>query len=525
MALPKHLLALLEPGAYPHPVAPIKLIETPTSWVLLTGSLAYKLKRPIHYPFLDQRTLERRSGLCREELRLNRRFAPQLYLQTDPISIHAGSARMGDPTAPLEYAVRMVQFDSAAGLDRLLEAAAVAPPQLHQFGVDLAAIHARLPVAGPAQRLGQADTVPQRVRANFDECRDYARPLGRAAEIEALREPLERALAAVSELLPARHSAGQVRECHGDLHARNVVRWSGKLQAFDCLEFEPGLRWIDVAAEISFLLMDLQVRQAAPHAQAFLAGYLAATGDYQACRLTGLYRLHFALVRAKIAALEAAGAGGDAAALARYCSYRNAAQELGRPNRPALIVMYGTSGSGKSWLAAQIAPRIGALHIRSDVERKRLAGPGAADLYTPAWTQRTYARVVACAREALAGGYRVIADASFLRLEHRAAVYGMARALQVPVLLVHCHAPAALQTERLEQRRARGTDASDADLAVLSWQQSIAVPPTAAEGVPILDADTSGAHVVERILAGMPDDQLTVNPGKPAAAMASHFWR
>ena len=280
MGLPNHLLALLEPGAYPHPVSTIALIETPTSWVLLTGALAYKLKRPIHYPFVDQRSLEHRRALCEAELRLNRRFAPQLYLQTDPISIREGRARVGDATSPVEYAVRMVQFDSAAGLDRLLESGAVAPAHLHRFGEDLAAIHARLPVADAEQEFGKAPAVanwcaPTSMNAWPTHSAWGAPPASRGCASRWSVSSGTSARTCSCATTPGT-CASAMATCTRATSCSGPTGWWPSTAS----NSEAALRWMDVAAEISFLLMDLQVRQAPAHAQAFLAGYLAATGDY-----------------------------------------------------------------------------------------------------------------------------------------------------------------------------------------------------------------------------------------------------
>ncbi|HTY93256.1 MAG TPA: AAA family ATPase [Steroidobacteraceae bacterium] len=511
MGLPQHLCALLAPEAYSHQVVAVRLIETPTSWVLLTGAFAYKIKRPVQYPFVDQRSLEHRRELCEEELRLNRRFAPELYLQVDPITMRSGHARMGGEGEAAEYAVRMLQFDVEAGLDRLLASGDVTPAQLRRFGEELAALHSRLPVAGPGQASGRPDTVREQLRANFEQCLGYAARLGRATDIEALREPLECAIVAAGAYLEERFTAGHVRECHGDLHARNIVRYGGRLLAFDCIEFEPALRWIDVADDLSFLLMDLQVRQARRHAQALLGGYLDTSGDFRVCRLGRMYGAHRALVRAKVAAIEASGSVTAVVrdeALAQFQAYQLAARQLLAPARALLVLMHGTSGSGKTWLAGQLAAEIGAVHIRSDVERRRLGDRAPRDraasgllegLYTKEWTQRVYEHLGRCATEALAGGYSVILDATFLRREERASLITMAATLKVPLRLVHCHAPMQVQRTRIERRRAGGLDASEADLRVLAWQQEHLQAPAADEGITILDADTTEVDVVERI--------------------------
>lgn len=504
-AFPERLKALLGPGAYPHPVERVELIETHVSWVLLTGELAYKIKRPVRYPFVDQSVLERRTFLCQEEVRLNRRFAPQLYLGLSTIREVDGQARL-DPARGevIEWAVRMRQFRREEELDRLLLAGRIEPEALEAFGRDLAMIHAGLPVAAA----GEAPDACGLLLENLAECTQAARLLGRADDVAALKDPLQARLAALAPVMSGRLAAGRVRECHGDLHSRNIVRQGTHLVAFDCLEFAPALRLIDVADEMAFLLMDLDAQSCPLHAQAFLGGYLAHSGDYQACRVLDLYKAHRALVRAKVAALSAAGAPAEKSTdwqrqLERYVA---CARQALKPRRPRLILMSGLSGSGKTWVARRLAPMLGAVHLRSDLERKRLAGlperacSGSrleADLYSREASTRVYERLARCAGDVLAGGYTVIVDATFQRREQRAAFRSIAA--EHPALIIHCHAPPDVLEQRILKRRAAGTDASEADLAVLHWQQAQVEPTGPDEGFAVMDVATTGDRAIDEL--------------------------
>jgi uncharacterized protein len=301
--------------------------------------------------------------------------------------------------------------------------------------------------------------------------------MGTQAEVLSLREPFAALLQAADSWLEMRRQAGRVRECHGDVHARNVFRYAGRLLAFDCIEFEPAFRWIDVAADVAFLAMDLEARRCPLHAQAFIAGYLTRSGDFLACRLLRLYGVHHALVRAKVTALEAAGAPGTDAretAIAQHRKYLDCARQL-LPRAQPMLLMHGLSGSGKTWLAQRLAPLPGAVLVRSDVERKRLAGleqPGglrsgiAQALYSPEQTARVYTHLAQCAADALAGGYTVIVDATF---------------------------------NRRAERRQAAIATSEADMAVLAWQEANGEPLTADEGIEIIDVDTTGAAIVPEV--------------------------
>ena len=500
-SFPDHLHALLYPRAYPHPVRAVDLIETHISWVLLTGRFAYKIKRPVQYPFIDLRRAAQRRQLCHEEVRLNRRFAPELYLGVRAIRRRQGEARIGGSGRIIEHAVGMRQFPRAQELDVLLAARGIEPAELEAFGGDLAGIHERLPVAHARQKWGRAAVQAAGIRHNAAEYVRAAQALGDTADLRALTASLEAWTAAALPLLERRFAAGRVRECHGDLHAGNIVRCGAKLLPFDCLEFDPALRWIDVADEVSFLLADLDARDRPLHAQAFLGGYLTASGDYQACLLAPVFRAHRALVRAKVMALTALASGTAAVArqTARHCHerYVECAQRALAPQRPTLLLMCGLSGSGKTWLARRLAPALGAVHLRSDIERKRLAGLAplarsrsavARGLYAREVTAAVYARLAGCATDALAGGYTTIVDATFAAPGDRARFRALAAQLGLGLQIVYCHAPRRVLESRIRQRGHRADDPSEADLEVLHWQELHFTPPAGDEARVILDA-------------------------------------
>lgn len=490
--LPQHLHGLLAPAAYPHPVESVELVQTHISWVLLTGRYAYKIKRPVCYEFLDLRSAERRAFLCREELRLNRRFAPDLYLDVCDITLEDGEARIGGVGAIVERAVRMLQFERADELDRLLATGRIEPAALEEFGRSLADIHARLPVAPPDSHWGRPDRVQSIVLDNLEQCQRASTMLDSASRLDALRRAVSDCLGQLAPWLEQRRAAGHVRECHGDLHARNVVFRDGRLLAFDCLEFSDAFRWIDVAEEVAFLVADVEARGCRDHAHGFLSGWLAGSGDFAACRVQKLYRAHRALVRAKVAALGQAGR--------EFESYLSVAEEALSPGKPFLALLSGYSGSGKTWLAKRLAPRLRAIHLRSDVERKRLVGlpetartasPIRQGLYAPEMSVRLYEHLADCAADIASGGYPVIVDAAFGRREERARFRELGDRLRVPLRLLHCRASPDILRERILQRHAIGSDASEADLDVLHWQQQCHEPVATEEGFATLEIDTS----------------------------------
>jgi uncharacterized protein len=496
-SLPEELSGLLDAGAYPHPVQRVELVETHISWVLLTGEYAYKIKRPVRYAFLDMRDAGRRLELCHEELRLNRRFAAQLYLDVCPIVRRDGRARMGGQGELIGHAVRMRQFPREQELDRLLASGHIEPGELRAFGTALATIHESLPRATAASPWGSVAAVRSAITSNAAQAMDLEARRAGPRRIAALQPALLSRLDGLASWMGERLAAGQVRECHGDLHTGNVVRWDGALHAFDCLEFEPALRWMDVAQEIAFLLADLDARAATAHAHAFVSGYLARSGDYCACPGLALYQAHCALVRAKVMALSA---DDRAAGPIGFTQFVDAAERALAPRHPVLVVMMGLSGSGKSWLAARLAPLLGAIHLQSDIERRRLAGlqPGQrsgsalqSGLYAPQATDDVYVHLARSAGRLLRAGWSVIVDATFATRDRRAMLRRLGLELGVPPHVIACQAPLELLRQRIAQRARQASDASEADTAVLDWQMQRAEPLRSDEGLPVLEVDTA----------------------------------
>lgn len=496
MSLPETLAGLLDPGAFPHASEPPTVVETHISWVLLTGSFAYKLKKPVRFDFVDFSTLERREHFCREELRCNRAFAPELYLDVVPVTRDdRGRARIQGGGDVVDWAVKMRQFASDQQLEALLEQDALDVEALRTFGNALAAVHQ----AAPARRCS-ATELDARV---LSPVRDNFRVLASLPELERLRERLsalrahsERDAETLRRWLVGRLEEGRIRECHGDLHFGNLVLLDGAVTAFDCLEFDPALRWIDPVSDVAFLFMDCLVRGRYDLGYAFLDGYLDVAGDYPGVRLLSFYADYRAMVRAKVTALREAQLGAEGPGE----SASNAAQKWpvcatylawceARHARPPgrLVLMFGLSGSGKSHLAARLAPTLPAVRLRSDVARKALAGldtraPAAArvgeGLYREDVTAAVYDHLADVAGHLLASGEHVIVDATFLDAERRSRFAALAEALGSRATVMWCDAPVDVLQQRIEARAAAGGEASDADLAVLEAQRRRFRPPT-----------------------------------------------
>lgn len=513
---PAMIEGLLQPDAYPHPVAtPIRLAETHISWVILTGEFAYKVKKPLLLNFLDYSTLERRKRFCDEELRLNRRHAPELYLDVCKIGGSADAPRIEAPGPALEYAVRMRQFDQREELPALLAARAVDASAIAELGKAIARLHAEAAVASDP-RFGDPATLGRVVYANFDELRTLPECTARAEETRELETAVARALHAAEQIVIERKAQGRIRECHGDLHCGNVVRWRGRLTPFDGIEFDPALRWIDVVNDLAFLTMDLAERGRRDLRITGLQAWCEALGDFEGLRLLPVYECYRALVRAKVAALAArqapVGSAQRETSIANCLRYLDWAAARLQPRRRALLITCGLSGSGKTWLAQRLAPALDALHLRSDVERKRLAGlapledsrsrPGEG-LYTPGFNERTYARLCGCAEAALAGGENIVVDAAFLRRHERDSFSRLASRYGAGFAILHCTAPAAVLRTRVAGRSARRDDASEAGIDVLARQPSYWEDFDTREEPAVIAIDTSREDALAIALAAI----------------------
>jgi aminoglycoside phosphotransferase family enzyme/predicted kinase len=448
------------------------LIETHISWVIVAGKFAYKLKKPVDLGFLDFRTLERRHFFCQEEVRLNRRLAPDTYLEALPITGSVDHPALGGTGTALEWAVQMRAFPQDATLDLEDD---IAPEQIDAIAERVAAFHQAISPAAADSHHGTPEQVQSPTRENFRQLRELQPPqevLDLLAQVETW------ALAEGSRLAPhfaARKAQGFIRECHGDLHLGNIAWVQAKPLIFDGIEFNADLRFIDVISEMAFLAMDLCHRGREALAWRVLNRYLEYTGDYQGLVALPYYMVYRAMVRAKVAAIRARQAGGD---FGESLAYLRLAIRLAHASSPALILMHGVSGSGKTLLSQYLLEDLGAVRLRSDVERKRLFGLSALQgsegipggIYTREAGERTRDRLLDLARLLLDTEFRVIVDATFLARDWRAPFQALANELQVPWCLVSPQVDVALLRQRVTQRQSLGWDASEADSTVLEAQ-------------------------------------------------------
>ncbi len=462
--------------AFDHPVRDVRVLDTHISWVVLTGDFAYKIKKPIRLAFLDYATLEKRRHYCELELELNRRWSPEIYVDVVPICGTFEEPVVGGPGTPIEYAVKMKQFPQGAQLDALLAAGKLTDTDMAELAETVAATHASIPVCDTMS----ADVFFAAIRGamldNFDYLPEGAHDVGR---LEAwTRQNLDNA----RETLIARYESGFVRECHGDLHLKNLVRLPSGIFPYDCVEFSVELRTIDVISDVSFLFMDLVSRGEQRLAWSFINRYLECSGDYAGVSVLGLYTVYHALIRAKIAAIRGIERASDSERQQdreetdHYCGV---ATRWIDADVPCLVIMHGFSGSGKTWLSQRLMLQLPAIRLRSDIERKRMhglpesakSGSGVAQgLYAKDERAVVYERLAALAESMLEAGYKVIVDASFLEREERIRFRELAGRAGVGFVIVSASAPRDELERRLVDRQSAGSDPSEADLSVLRHQ-------------------------------------------------------
>ena len=510
---PPLIQALQKPGCYDHPVESLHVVETHISWVLLTGPHAYKIKKPVNLGFLDFSTLAKRRRFCEEELRLNRRFSPELYLAVVPVTGSPRAPHMGGAGPALEYAVKMVQFPEAQRLDRVLARGDLTPRHVDDLAQALARFHREAEAAPARSPYGSPEQVMQPVEQNFDSILAHARGETRR-RCQRLHRWARDRFAALRPWLAARKAHGFVRQCHGDAHLGNMVLLNDKIRLFDCIEFNPALRWIDVMNELAFLVMDLRDRGAGALARRCLDRYLQETGDYEGLAGFRFYAAYRALVRAKVTGirLQQGGLGpAERTALEKeFGAYLELAEDYSHEAPPVLLITHGLSGSGKTTLTQELLERWDAVRVRSDVERKRLAGlpatartgagPGEG-LYGPDMSRRTYDRLRDLARTVLDAGLPVIVDATFLRRQERDRFRALAQEKGVGFWLLDIRAPEAELRRRLGARQRQGRDASEATSAVLDFQLARREPLAPDEGARTLVLDSSRPPDWEGLLA------------------------
>lgn len=492
--------ALSRPEAYPHPTGSIEVVETHISWIFLTDTLAYKVKKPLDLGFLDFSTLEKRHLCCNEELRLNQRLCREIYLSVVPIVRSANTFLVDAKGEIVDYAVKMVRFDRTMELDRMLAKKQLNEEHIDQLSTMISRFHASLSAAPAESGFGLPENLIKPILHNFTSMEPIAGVADEVEQFAFLRAWCIREHQRLTALFLARKRGGFIRQCHGDMHTGNMVLWRGRIFIFDCIEFNESLSIIDVISDLAFLFMDLCHGGERGLAWRLLNNYLAESGDYGALPLLRFYTLYRAMVRAKVTAIRYAQTSDQDEAqkiLKEHRSYLQLATNFSGNTKPLLILTFGVSGSGKTHIARDIAQRGECVHLRSDIERKRLMGLKALErseekgaLYSGEISQQTYQKLLDLASHSLCEGMAVIVDATFLKRSNRKLFMDLAATRRVPCRILRFSASREQLFERVQQRSLAGNDASDADTAVLASQLELVEHLNAEEESLAITVDT-----------------------------------
>jgi aminoglycoside phosphotransferase family enzyme/predicted kinase len=483
MELPALIEALSAPSAYSHDAETVEVHQTHISVIFLAGSFAYKIKKPVQLGFVDYSTLDRRRHFCEEEVRLNRRLAPEVYLGVVPVTREGDTVRMEGSGEPVEWAVKMARLPEDATLRSHLDRGQVTLPQLEELASRLSAFYATAEAGARIAEGASFPAIARNARENFEQAVPHVGTTLSASVFERLQALTEKALVEYRAVFEDRAARGVPRDTHGDLRLGHVYWFPdrkppGNWIIVDCIEFSERFRHADPVADVAFLVMELDCHGRRDLAVGFADAYFRASGDPEGKVLLPFYTSYRAAVRGKVEGIKGTESEIPEADRTRALTRARgfwllALGEIEEPDRrPCLVLVAGLPGVGKSTLARGLAEQAGFTLIRSDQVRKDLAGvdpthvaasPFGTGLYSPEWTERTYAECLRRAKALLFEGWRVLVDASFGSEANRRLFLDAASRWCVPSLLLICRAESSIVRSRLDARRG---DASDADWSI-----------------------------------------------------------
>ncbi len=489
---------LQKPEFYSHSVQlPIQVIQTHISWVFLTGDYAYKLKKTVDFGFLDFSTLEKRKYFLNQELEMNRLLAPDIYLEVLPIALSGDHLVLNGSGQPIEYVLKMRQFPQESIFINLFKQGKLTANNLRELAKVVAEFHGKTRTDEYVISFGSIDKIKESIDENYQITKPYIGIVQTLKKYQETQQFTDLFLIEKKGIFESRKNQGKIKECHGDLHLKNICLWKNKIQLFDRIEFNEEFRFVDVMYDIAFTVMDLDVRGRKDLSNIFLNSYLEQTGDWEGLQVLPLYLSRQAYVRAKVTSMLlddpniSSEEKQEASQTAR--DYYHLAWEYTKQSSGCMILMSGLSGSGKTTVAQYLAPKINAIHIRSDAVRKHLAQislteTGSENLYTPQMNEKTYNYLLDLGIMLSIEGFQVILDAKFDRLYWREKALTIGKNHQLPVYIIHCQAPLEILSDRLSERQG---DISDATPNLLQQQQETADPLTDTEQTYVKTLDTT----------------------------------
>ncbi len=458
--------ALLQPETYPHHPQKVALTQTQMSFIFLTGDYAYKVKKPVNLGYLDYTTLEKRRYFCEQEVELNRRLCPEVYIGVVPITLSHGKFKLGGDGEVVEYAVKMKQLPQERMMDRLLVSDEVTVEMVTAVAHKLATFHEKAATSTEISEYGSLKAIRVNTEENFSQTEKYIGTTITTDTYNLIKDYANNFMAKNQALFEQRVAEGRIRDCHGDLHAAHVCFTDG-VCIYDCIEFNDRFRYGDVASEIAFLAMDLDRFQRADLSQVFVNAYIKASGDGELLKLLDFYKCYRAYVRGKVESfkLDDPFITEKETALEAARSYFRLTYRYAR-NRKLFLIVAGLVGTGKTTVAQALSRSLGLTVISSDVVRKELAGippterrfePISSGIYSEEFTRKTYEQMFASAKKLLLQGQSVILDASFKRREHRLQAKQLAEELGADFAALECVLDETAIKSRLEQRVRQGS--------------------------------------------------------------------
>ena len=490
--------AMSRPDFYPHPTAnSIQIIQTHISYIFLTGDYAYKLKKPFDLGFLDFSTFEKRRFYCQQELDLNQPIAPDIYLDVLRVTQQDNTLELNGNGETVEYILKMRQFPQSALLSEMEKAGTLTESLLEDLGKKVARFHQHSKTNDYIKGFGDPQKIEEAINNNYKQTEKYIGIAQDETKFNETKAFTDRVFQDNYDLLQQRQANDYIRECHGDLHLKNICYWQDKIQLFDRIEFNEPFRFVDVMYDVAFTVMDLEFRERADLGNIFLNNYLEYTGDWEGVQVLPLYLSRQAYVRGKVNSLMLddtnVSAESKEKAKDQASQYYHLAWHYTQPQQGRFWMMSGLSGSGKSTVARDIAKQENAIHLRSDAVRKHLAGidleaSGDETIYRPEMTEKTYERLLEIGVLLASQGWKVILDAKYDRQRLREAVIKEAETHNLPLEILHCYAPMEVLRDRVSQRTG---DISDATPSLLAQQQANAEPFTEREQAYVKTIDTS----------------------------------
>jgi len=509
--LPELVQALLSPKAYPEKPPQIEMVQTQMSFVFLTDSFVYKVKKPVNLGYLDYTTLEKRKFYCQREVELNRRLCPDAYLGVVPITRHENSIAIGGQGEAMEYAVRMRRLPRAKMMDALLKQDKVSTEMIAGVAERLAQFHRRAETSDAISQFGGLDTITQNTEENFTQTEKYIGQTISQQKYQRIKDYTDSFIAQNASLFRKRVKEGRVRDCHGDLHAAHIC-FSDGICIYDCIEFNDRFRYSDVASEVAFLAMDLDHYGRADLARSFVKTYVAESRDNKLLRLLDFYKCYRAYVRGKVACFQLDDPYIKEKEPVRETaqSYFDLAHAYLRP-KPALFITIGLVGSGKTVLAQALTRQLGLVAIHSDVTRKQLAAIPLTEhrfeefdhgIYSADFSRLTYDTMLSEARTILTEGDSVILDASFIKSEHRQKAKKLAEEVKADFFIIECTLAEEIVRQRLTERLQQGT-VSDGRWEIFEEQkrQFEAVTEVLEANYAIIDTSRPVSETVRQVMA------------------------